>query len=95
MEDVKKDIEAVKSKLSQNIVTHTPQYLRQRLILWGVLSSGHHGCPGTLSGHCQGECYDDILRYNTILRQTRGLAEDPVLQRVLKLLGSKEEIINY
>ena len=35
----------------------------------------------------------NILRYNAILRQTRGLAENPVLQRVrLKLLGSKEEI---
>ena len=35
----------------------------------------------------------DILPYNAILRQTRGLAENPVLQRVLlKLLGSKEEI---
>ena len=33
----------------------------------------------------------DILRYNA--RQTRGLAENPVLQRVvLKLLGSKKEI---
>ena len=35
----------------------------------------------------------DILRYNAVLRQTKGLAENPVLQRVLlKLLGSKEEI---
>ena len=35
----------------------------------------------------------NTMRYNAILRQTRGLAENPVLQRVLlKLLGSKEEI---
>lgn len=35
----------------------------------------------------------EVVRYNAILRQTRGLAENPVLQRVLlKLLGSKEEI---
>ena len=35
----------------------------------------------------------EILRHNAILRQTRGLAENPALQRVLlKVLGSKEEI---
>ena len=87
--------EAVKSTRSQNTVAHALQYLRLHL-------SRH---PGAFDAHATMAALEnlvdtarenadaDILRYNAILRQTRGLAENPVLQRVLlKLLGSKEEI---
>ena len=95
MEDVWKDFEAVKSKLSQNTVAHALQNIRQ------LLSRP----PGAFDAHATMAALEhlvdtarenadtEILRYNAILRQTRGLAENPVLQRVLlKLLGSKEEI---
>ncbi|XP_068753244.1 uncharacterized protein [Montipora capricornis] len=95
MEDVKKDFEAVKSKLSQNTVAHALQNIGQ------LLSRP----PGAFDAHATMAALEhlvdtarenadaEILRYNAILRQTRGLAENPALQRVLlKFLGSKEEI---
>ena len=95
MEDVKRDIEAVKSKISKNTVAHALQYLRQ------LLSRP----PGAFDVHATMAALEhlvdtarenadaEVVRYNAILRQTRGLTENPVLQRVLlKLLGSKEEI---
>ena len=95
MEDVRKDTEAVKSKLSQNTVAHALQYIRQLLSrLLGVFDA--HATMAALEHlvHTSRENADaEILRYNTILRQTRGLAENPAFQRVLlKLLHSKEEI---
>ena len=95
MEDVRKDTETVKSKLSQNTVAHALQYIRQLLSRpMGVFDA--HATMAALEHlvHTARENADaEILRYNTILRQTRGLAENPAFQRVLlKLLRSKEEI---
>ena len=58
--------------LSRNIPTTQPLTFPSTsdnfsLDLRGVLCSRHHGCPGTFSLHCQGECYDDILPYSAIL----------------------------
>ena len=87
MEDVKRDIEAVKSKISQNTVAHALQYLRQ------LLSRP----PGAFDDHATMAALEhlvdtarenadaEVVSYNAILRQTRGLTENPVL------LGSKEE----
>lgn len=95
MEDVKKDIEAVKSKLSQNTVAHTLQYIRQLL----SRPPGEFDAHATIAAleHLVDTAREnadaEILSYNAILRQTRGLAENLALQRVLlKLLGSKKDI---
>ena len=82
MEDVKKDMEAVKSNVSQNTVAHALQYIRQ------LLSRP----PGAFDAHATMAALEhlvdsarenadaEILHYQAILRQTRGLADNPVLQ---------------
>ena len=51
MEDVKEDIEAVKSKISQNTDAHAFQYIRQLLSRppGEFDAHAHHGCPGRFS----------------------------------------------
>lgn len=95
MEDVKKDIEAVKSKISQNTVAYALQYLRQLLSRPQGAFDAHATMAALehLVDTARENSDADVSRYNAILKQTRGLADNPALQRILlKLLGSKEEI---
>ena len=80
----------MKSKLSQNTVAHALQFLHQ-LLSRPPWASDVHASMAALEHLVDADA--DVSHYNAILRQTRSLAESPVLQRVLlKLLGSKEEI---
>ena len=85
----------MKAKLSQNTVAHALQFLRQLLSRPPGVFDVHASMAALehLVDTARENADADTSRYNAILRQTRSLAESPVLQRVLlKLLGSKEEI---
>ena len=95
VEEVKREIEAVKAKISQNSVVHCLQFLRQ------LLSRP----PGAFDAHAAMAALEHLSdvarengdelapRYNAILKQTRGLSGNPAIQHILlKLLETKEEI---
>lgn len=95
VDEVKREIEAVKSKISKNTVSQALQNLRQLL-------SHPHGVFYVHSAMAALKHLFDIAwengeehapRYNAILKQTRGLFGNQAIQWILlKLLGTKEEI---
>ena len=95
VDEVKREIEAVKSKISENTVKQALQNLRQLLSRPPGVFDVHSAMAALehLSDIGRENGDEHVPRYNAILKQTRGLSGHQAIQRILlKLLGTKEEI---
>ena len=95
VDEVKREIEAVKSKISENTVKQALQNLRQLLSRPPGVFDVHSAMAALehLSDIARENGDEHAPRYNAILKQTRGLSGHQAIQRILlKLLGTKEEI---
>ena len=93
MENVKREIEAVKSQLSQNTVAQALQYVWQLLSRPPGMFDVHAVIAALeyLTNTARESADPQASRYNAILKQTRNLTNSPAIQRILlKLLGTKE-----
>lgn len=95
VDEVKREIDAVKSKISENTVKQALQNLRQLLSRPPGVFDVHSAMAALehLSDIGRENGDEHVPRYNAILKQTRGLSGHQAIQRILlKLLGTKEEI---
>lgn len=95
VDEIKRGIEAVKSKLSENTVNQALQNLRQLLSHLPGVFDVHSAMAALehLSDTARENGDEHAPRYNAILKQTRGLFGHQAIQRILlKLLATKEEI---
>ena len=95
VDEVKGEIDAVKSKISENTVKQALQNLRQLLSRPPGVFDVHSAMAALehLSDIGRENGDEHVPRYNAILKQTRGLSGHQAIQRILlKLLGTKEEI---
>lgn len=95
VDEVKREIEEVKSKISQNSVIQSLRFLRQLLSRPPGVFDAHAAMAALehLSDIARENGDELAPRYNAILKQTRGLSSNPAIQQILlKLLGTKEEI---
>ena len=96
VDEVKREIEAVKSKISENTVKQALQKLRQLLFRPTGVFDFHSAMAALehLSDIARENGDEHAPRYNAILKQTSGLSGHQAIQRILlKLLGTKEEIV--
>ena len=95
VDEIKRGIEAVKSKRSENTVNQALQNLRQLLSHLPSVFDVHSAMAALehLSDIARENGDEHAPRYNAILKQTRGLFGHQAIQRILlKLLATKEEI---
>lgn len=95
VDEVKREREAVTSKISENTVKQALQNLRQVLSRPPGVFDVHSAMAALehLSDIARENGDEHAPRYNAILKQTRGLSGHQAIQRILlKLLGTKEEI---